>query len=463
MKYYSTKDKACARAFSLREAVQAGLAPDGGLFVPERIPQADMAVAERLAGESYAALAGYLAELFFGDDIDPGLLRREMERIYDFPLPLRRVGSRYTLELFHGPTFAFKDYGAGFMGRMIGLMGGAGEKLVILTATSGDTGSAVAHGFYGVPGVEVVLLYPEGKISRLQECQMTTLGGNIHPLRVAGTFDDCQRLVKGLFADAKFRAGHRVSSANSINLLRWIPQAFYYFYGYCLWRQQTGGGRPVVVVPSGNYGNLSAGMLARRMGLPLGGFVAASNRNDVVPEFLRSGEYRPRPSVRTPANAMDVGAPSNFERMLWLCGGEPDALRDELEGFRCDHDPPYDRRAAPQLRIPFRPAQRHRICRFRSVRETGILPLYGASRQIRGGHLPRHGGCGSAASAAGPARLPAPGFGAYGGRPGGTRAIRGRDINRLPGRGVAVRAGCASWPARKKGLQPLRLQPLFCG
>ena len=336
MKYYSTKDKACARAFSLREAVQAGLAPDGGLFVPERIPQADMAVAERLAGESYAALAGYLAELFFGDDIDPGLLRREMERIYDFPLPLRRVGSRYTLELFHGPTFAFKDYGAGFMGRMIGLMGGAGEKLVILTATSGDTGSAVAHGFYGVPGVEVVLLYPEGKISRLQECQMTTLGGNIHPLRVAGTFDDCQRLVKGLFADAKFRAGHRVSSANSINLLRWIPQAFYYFYGYCLWRQQTGGGRPVVVVPSGNYGNLSAGMLARRMGLPLGGFVAASNRNDVVPEFLRSGEYRPRPSVRTPANAMDVGAPSNFERMLWLCGGEPDALRDELEGFRCD-------------------------------------------------------------------------------------------------------------------------------
>ena len=333
MKYYSTKDKACARAFSLREAVQAGLAPDGGLFVPERIPQADMAVAERLAGESYAALAGYLAELFFGDDIDPGLLRREMERIYDFPLPLRRVGSRYTLELFHGPTFAFKDYGAGFMGRMIGLMGGAGEKLVILTATSGDTGSAVAHGFYGVPGVEVVLLYPEGKISRLQECQMTALGGNIHPLRVAGTFDDCQRLVKELFADAKFRAGHRVSSANSINLLRWIPQAFYYFYGYFRWRQASGGENPVVVVPSGNYGNLSAGMLARRMGLPLGGFVAASNANDVVPEFLRTGDYRPRPSVRTPANAMDVGAPSNFERMMWLCGLDADALRGALASF----------------------------------------------------------------------------------------------------------------------------------
>ena len=336
MKYYSTRDKAHARPCSLREAVEAGLAPDGGLFVPERIPQADMAVAERLAGESYAALAGYLAALFFGEDIDRGILQREIDRIYDFQVPLRPVGSRYTLELFHGPTFAFKDFGAGFMGRMVGLLGGADEKLVILTATSGDTGSAVAHGFYGVPGVEVVLLYPEGKISRLQECQMTALGGNIHPLRVAGTFDDCQRLVKELFADSSFRAAHRVSSANSINLLRWIPQAFYYFYGYCQWRQATGGDRPVVVVPSGNYGNLAAGMLARRMGLPLGGFVAASNVNDVVPEFIRTGVYRPRPSVRTPANAMDVGAPSNFERMLWLCDGDPEMLRAELEGFRCD-------------------------------------------------------------------------------------------------------------------------------
>ena len=314
-----------------------GLAPDGGLFVPERIPQADMALAERLAGESYAALAGYLAGLFFGGDFDSQAVQRELDGLYDFPVPLRVVGrGRYTLELFLGPTCAFKDFGAGFMGRMTGLLGAADEKLVILTATSGDTGSAVAHGFHNVPGVEVVVLYPEGKISRLQECQMTALGGNIHPLRVAGTFDDCQRLVKELFADAPFRKRRRVTSANSINLLRWIPQAFYYFYGYCQWRQATGGDRPVVVVPSGNYGNLAAGMLARRMGLPLGGFVAASNVNDVVPEFIRTGVYRPRPSVRTPANAMDVGAPSNFERMLWLCGGEPDALRDELEGFRCD-------------------------------------------------------------------------------------------------------------------------------
>ena len=337
MNYYSTRDWERAHGCSLREAAMMGLAPDGGLFVPERIPQADMALAERLAGESYAALAGYLAGLFFGGDFDSQAVQRELDGLYDFPVPLRVVGRGcYTLELFHGPTCAFKDFGAGFMGRMTGLLGAADEKLVILTATSGDTGSAVAHGFHNVPGVEVVVLYPEGKISRLQECQMTALGGNIHPLRVAGTFDDCQRLVKELFADAPFRKRRRVTSANSINLLRWIPQAFYYFYGYCQWRQATGGDRPVVVVPSGNYGNLAAGMLARRMGLPLGGFVAASNVNDVVPEFIRTGVYRPRPSVRTPANAMDVGAPSNFERMLWLCDGDPEMLRAELEGFRCD-------------------------------------------------------------------------------------------------------------------------------
>lgn len=337
MNYYSTRDRERAHGCSLREAAMMGLAPDGGLFVPERIPQADMALAERLAGESYAALAGYLTGLFFGGDFDSQAVQRELDGLYDFPVPLRVVGrGRYTLELFHGPTCAFKDFGAGFMGRMTGLLGAADEKLVILTATSGDTGSAVAHGFHNVPGVEVVVLYPEGKISRLQECQMTALGGNIHPLRVAGTFDDCQRLVKELFADAPFRKRRRVTSANSINLLRWIPQAFYYFYGYCQWRQATGGDRPVVVVPSGNYGNLAAGMLARRMGLPLGGFVAASNVNDVVPEFIRTGVYRPRPSVRTPANAMDVGVPSNFERMLWLCDGDPEMLRAELEGFRCD-------------------------------------------------------------------------------------------------------------------------------
>ena len=338
MNWYSTRDQKHDDGLSLREAVMRGLAPDGGLFVPERIPQVDLDEARRRAEQSYASLAGYLAGLFFDGDFDPQLLAREMEALYDFEVPLRRVGrGRYTLELFHGPTCAFKDFGAGFMGRMAGLLGREQERLVILTATSGDTGSAVAHGFYNVPGIDVVILYPEGKISRLQECQMTALGGNVHPLRVAGTFDDCQRLVKELFADEAFRARRQVTSANSINLLRWIPQAFYYFYGYFLWQRETGGERPTIVVPSGNYGNLAAGMLARRMGLPVEGFVAASNLNDVVPEFLRTGIYRPRPSVQTLATAMDVGAPSNFERMLWLCGGDPDALRDELIGYRCDN------------------------------------------------------------------------------------------------------------------------------
>ena len=338
MNWYSTRDQKHDDGLSLREAVMRGLAPDGGLFVPERIPQLDLGEARRRAEQSYASLAGYLAGLFFDGDFDPQLLAREMEALYDFEVPLRRVGrGRYTLELFHGPTCAFKDFGAGFMGRMAGLLGREQERLVILTATSGDTGSAVAHGFYNVPGIDVVILYPEGKISRLQECQMTALGGNIHPLRVAGTFDDCQRLVKELFADEAFRARRQVTSANSINLLRWIPQAFYYFYGYFLWQRETGGERPTIVVPSGNYGNLAAGMLARRMGLPVEGFVAASNLNDVVPEFLRTGIYRPRPSVQTLATAMDVGAPSNFERMLWLCGGDPGALQDELIGYRCDN------------------------------------------------------------------------------------------------------------------------------
>ena len=336
MQFFSTRDH--NRVVSASQAIAQGLSDEGGLFVPQSFPQVDVkAICALDYPEMAAAIVGqYLT------DYSQEFLQEAAKATYGAAFGgkagyLAPVSDEvYSLELWHGPTCAFKDFGAGFMGRMTGLLGAADEKLVILTATSGDTGSAVAHGFHNVPGVEVVVLYPEGKISRLQECQMTALGGNIHPLRVAGTFDDCQRLVKELFADAPFRKRRRVTSANSINLLRWIPQAFYYFYGYCQWRQATGGDRPVVVVPSGNYGNLAAGMLARRMGLPLGGFVAASNVNDVVPEFIRTGVYRPRPSVRTPANAMDVGAPSNFERMLWLCDGDPEMLRAELEGFRCD-------------------------------------------------------------------------------------------------------------------------------
>ena len=335
MKYYSTRDRQRQNPFSLKDAAFAGLAPDGGLFIPESIPQVDMAKVEELAEKSYADMAVYLAQTVF-PDVPAEDVNRLVRDAYDFPLVLNSIGEGlYNLELFHGPTYAFKDFGGRFMGRMLGYLGD-GQPITILAATSGDTGSAVAHGFYGVQNVRVVILYPDGKVSPLQEAQMTTLGGNISPLKVAGNFDDCQRLVKTMFKDEEFRKEVRITSANSINLLRWLPQSFYYFYAYCQWKKQTGKEDPVVVVPSGNYGNLAAGMFAKRMGLPIKGFVAASNANDVVPEYLESGEYRPRPSVRTVANAMDVGDPSNFERMLWLCNDSYDSMCDEIKGFACN-------------------------------------------------------------------------------------------------------------------------------
>lgn len=334
MNFYSTRDKERNRAFSLKDAAFAGLAPDGGLFIPEYIPQVDMSEVERLAEISYADMAAYIAGVIF-DDIPADDIARLIKEAYDFPILLNSLADGlYNLELFHGPTYAFKDFGARFMGRMLGYLND-GEPITILAATSGDTGSAVAHGFYGVENVRVVVLFPDGKVSPLQEAQMTTLGGNIHPLKVNGNFDDCQRLVKAMFQDRELRSKVRITSANSINLLRWIPQSFYYFYAYCKWKKSTGKQMPVVTVPSGNYGNLAAGMLAKRMGLPIAGFVAASNANDVVPEYLSTGEYHPRASVRTVANAMDVGAPSNFERMLWLCDDSYQIMTDEVKGFSC--------------------------------------------------------------------------------------------------------------------------------
>ena len=334
MKYYSTRDKSRQNPFSLKDAAFAGLAPDGGLFIPESIPQVDMAKVEALAEKSYADMAVYLAQTVF-DDIPAADMEALVRDAYDFPIKLNSISEGlYNLELFHGPTYAFKDFGARFMGRMLGYLND-GAPITILAATSGDTGSAVAHGFYGVDNVRVVILYPDGKVSPLQEAQMTTLGGNVHPLKVAGNFDDCQRMVKSMFRDSNLRADVRITSANSINLLRWIPQSFYYFYAWCMWKKATGKSDPTVTVPSGNYGNLAAGMLAKRMGLPIKDFVAASNANDVVPEYLSTGVYRPRPSVRTVANAMDVGDPSNFERMLWLCNDSYDEMSAEIKGFSC--------------------------------------------------------------------------------------------------------------------------------
>ncbi|MBR3793119.1 MAG: pyridoxal-phosphate dependent enzyme, partial [Alistipes sp.] len=238
MKYFSTRDNERVLT-SLADAAFMGLAADGGLFLPERVPQVDMKRVEELAAKSYADMALYLAQTLF-DDVAAEDLERVVRSAYDFPIELRALDAQtHALELFHGPTHAFKDFGARFMGQMTGLLNKEGE-LVILTATSGDTGSAVAHGFYGVESVRVVILYPDGKVSPLQEAQMTTLGGNIIPLKVRGTFDDCQRMVKSMFRDATLREKVRITSANSINLLRWLPQSFYYFYGYSEWKRRTG-------------------------------------------------------------------------------------------------------------------------------------------------------------------------------------------------------------------------------
>jgi len=333
MKYYSTRDISRTAAFSLSEAAFLGLAPDGGLFMPERYPQADLSKIEELASKSYADMALYLAGLLFGEDVPEDELEALVRDAYDFDAPLFEVApGAFTLQLFCGPTFAFKDFGARFMGRMMGYLNRGGEPITVLTATSGDTGSAVAQGFWKVPGVKVVVLFPDGKVSPFQAAQMTTLGVNIFPLRVEGNFDDCQRLVKEMFSDPDLRSKVKITSANSINVLRWIPQSFYYFYAWAQWKRATGKDCPDIVVPSGNYGNITAGMLAEKMGLPVGRWIAGANANDVVPRYLAGEPYVPMASKQTVANAMDVGAPSNYERMMVLYGRDDSKVRASVVG-----------------------------------------------------------------------------------------------------------------------------------
>ena len=432
MRFYSTREKnPAARLFSLKEAAIMGLAPDGGLFMPERIPQVDMKRIEELSSRSFPEMAAYLASLFF-DEFSESQLLEVCRAAFDFPIPLKCVSAEqsasaaspvsaapsasfasapspassasaaspasfasaacacataslqqslstpalYTLELFHGPTFAFKDVGARFMGQMLGRLADKEKRINVLVATSGDTGSAVAQGFWGVEGVDVTILFPKGKVSPFQESQMTTLGKNIHPVAVEGCFDDCQRMVKELLGDKEFSARHSLTSANSINILRWIPQSFYYFWGYCQWMRATGQSLsaaqsqaaahhpqaaqpaspvgPVVVVPSGNYGNIAAGMLAKKMGLPIRSFIAVSNANDTFPRLLSSGVYEPHTTIPAIANAMDVSAPSNYERIMNLYSAPEsapisasvsapksaaesalEALRKEVLGFSC--------------------------------------------------------------------------------------------------------------------------------
>ena len=319
MNYYSTNKQ--APLATLEEAVVKGLAGDKGLYMPERIERLDPQVIERMKEQSFHEIACTVARAFFGEDVEPEVLDQIVCDTLSFETPVVEVKDPiYSLELFHGPTLAFKDVGGRFMARLLGyFIRKEGLKEVnVLVATSGDTGSAVANGFLSVPGIHVYVLYPKGKVSPIQECQFTTLGQNITALEIDGTFDDCQALVKAAFMDEALNAHMKLTSANSINVARFLPQSFYYFNAWAQLAHQGKADELVVCVPSGNFGNITAGLFAHRMGLPIKRFVAANNRNDVFLAYLQTGVYTPRPSVATLANAMDVGNPSNFARIIDL-------------------------------------------------------------------------------------------------------------------------------------------------
>ena len=334
MKYRSTTGT--APEVTLEEAVVKGLAPDRGLYMPLSIPQLPAEFFDRLPGMELADIAAEVARALFGEDVDREALESLTRDAMNFPIPLVRVNDRiWSLELFHGPTLAFKDVGARFMARLLGYFNrnNSDRTVNVLVATSGDTGSAVANGFLGVDGVRVFVLYPKGKVSPIQESQFTTLGRNIVALEVDGNFDDCQALVKSAFLDPELNEAMMLTSANSINVARFLPQMFYYFHA---WAQLAASGADmsnvVVCVPSGNFGNITAGLIAQRMGLPIKRFIAANNANDIFYQYLQTGVYSPRASVQTIANAMDVGDPSNFARVLDLYGHDHGRVCDHVSG-----------------------------------------------------------------------------------------------------------------------------------
>lgn len=340
MKYYSTNRN--TPEVSLREAVVKGLAADNGLFMPERIERFEDSFFETIDRLSFQEIAHEVARKFFGEDVDADSLKQIVYETLEFDCPVVPVTDRiYSLELFHGPTLAFKDVGARFMARLLRyFLGRQQQQVNVLVATSGDTGSAVANGFLGVEGIHVYVLYPKNKVSAIQEVQFTTLGQNITAIEVDGTFDDCQRLVKTAFLDEELNRKLILTSANSINVARFLPQAFYYFNAYARLKEAGALNENdlVVAVPSGNFGNLTAGLIAAEMGLPIAHFLAANNANDVVYLYLQTGVYEPRPSVETIANAMDVGAPSNFARILDLYQNSYEKIRSKLTGYRYSDD-----------------------------------------------------------------------------------------------------------------------------
>jgi threonine synthase len=330
MKYRSTLHR--STEVSLRDAVLRGSAPDGGLYLPVEMPHLPQDFLDQLPTLKFTEIARMVGSLFVGDEIPAPVLAKLTEESFNFPVPVVTLSERlHILELFHGPTLAFKDFGARYMARLMGyFVAESGHELTVIVATSGDTGSAVAQAFLGVPGIRVVILYPAGRVSDAQEKQLTTLGQNIAALEVTGSFDDCQRLAKQVLVDSIIAEKLAVTSANSINIARLIPQSFYYFAAV----SQLGASDapPVFSVPSGNFGNLTGGLLAKRIGLGVSQFIAATNANDVVPEFLRSGKLIPRASRHTISNAMDVGNPSNFARIVDLYDNDLQAVRHDIWG-----------------------------------------------------------------------------------------------------------------------------------
>jgi threonine synthase len=326
MRYYSTRNK--SQLSSFKEALLGGLAKDGGLYMPESIPRLSQNYFDEIENYTFQEISFEIAKQFVGDEIPQAKLEELIYDAINFDAPLNYLNDELAiLELFHGPTLAFKDFGARFMARtMEYFVQGNDKELVILVATSGDTGSAVAHGFYGIEGIKVYVLYPQGKVSIIQEKQLTTLDKNITALEVNGTFDDCQRLVKSAFVDSELSSKINLSSANSINISRLIPQSFYYFNAY---KQVKDKSKKVIIsIPSGNLGNLTAGLFAKKMGLPIYKFIGATNSNNVFTEFIETANFTPRESVLTLSNAMDVGNPSNLERINELYSNQIEQIRD---------------------------------------------------------------------------------------------------------------------------------------
>ncbi len=348
MKYFSTNQQ--APDATLREAVERGLAPDRGLYMPEQIKAMPREFFEHIDKMSFQEMSFEVAKAFFGDDVDGVSLKQIVDDTLAFETPVVHVEQNiYALELFHGPTLAFKDVGARFMARLLQHFikkdGLSNSRVNVLVATSGDTGSAVANGFLGVDGIHVYVLYPKGKVSKIQECQFTTLRQNITALEIDGVFDDCQALVKSAFMDIELNEHMALTSANSINVARFLPQAFYYFNAYAQLKKagklsytNAGESNLVVCVPSGNFGNITAGLFAARMGLPIKHFIASNNANDVFFKYLQTGEYQPMPSRQTLANAMDVGDPSNFARILSLYDNSWNKIKADISGATYSDD-----------------------------------------------------------------------------------------------------------------------------